>query len=103
MTILRILTYTPSLETARSIAAGLLDARLVACANIGAGFESHYVWQGVREVSAETQLWLKTRLDLRAAVMAEISRLHPYEVPLIAIEEIAVNDDYAEWVAGQTS
>ena len=103
MTILRILTYTPSLDSARSIAGALLDARLVACANIGPGFESHYVWQGVREVSAETQLWLKTRADLRAAVMAEISRLHPYDVPLIAVDEIMVNAAYREWVVEQTS
>lgn len=103
MTILRILTYTPSIESARTIAAGLLDARLVACANIGAGFESHYVWDGTREVAAEVQLWLKTRTDLRGAVVARLRALHPYDVPLIALEEIEVNADYAEWVTEQTS
>lgn len=103
MTILRLLTYTPSPEVARTIAAALLDARLIACANIGPAFESHYVWQGVREVETETQLWLKTRTDLRDRVMAEIARLHPYDVPMIAADEVTVNADYADWVAAQTA
>ncbi|MDV7271465.1 divalent-cation tolerance protein CutA [Thioclava sp. A2] len=103
MTILRLLTYTATPEEARAIAAGLLEARLVACANIGSVFESHYVWRGAREVSDETQLWLKTRVDLREAVMAEVARLHPYEVPLIAADEVMVNAAYRDWVIAQTS
>ena len=100
--ILRLLTYLSSPEAARALATALLDARLIACANIGPAVESHYTWDGARQVEAETQLWLKTRTDLRDRVMAEITRLHPYEVPLIAADEIDVNADYAAWVADQT-
>lgn len=100
--IVRILTLCPSVEVARAITAALLDARLVACANIGAQVESHYVWNGERHQDPEVQLWLKTRTDLIEAVAKVIADLHPYEVPMIAADVVQVNDAYAAWVAEST-
>jgi periplasmic divalent cation tolerance protein len=102
VTILRLLTYLPSPEAARALASALLDARLIACANIGPTVESHYTWDGARRVEGEIQLWLKTRPDLQDRVMAEIARLHPYDCPLIAADKVTVNAGYAAWVADQT-
>ncbi len=100
--ITRLLTYLPSPSAARTLAQTLLDARLVACANIGPQVTSLYTWQGQPEEALETQLWLKTTQALAPRVMAEIERLHPYDCPLIAADDIAVNAAYAAWVAEQT-
>lgn len=53
MTILRLLTYLPSPEAARALASALLDARLIACANIGPAVDSHYTWNGARRVEGK--------------------------------------------------
>ena len=99
MTITRLLTYLPSPAAAKTFAQSLLDARLIACANIGAEVTSLYTWQGKAEEARETQLWLKTTTALAPRAMAEIERLHPYDCPLIAADEITVNAAYAQWVA----
>lgn len=96
------LTYLPTPSAARPHAQALLDARLAACANIGAEVTSLYTWQGQPEEARETQLWLKTTTTLAPKAMAEIERLHPYDCPLIAADEITVNAAYAAWVASQT-
>lgn len=102
-TITRLLTYLPTPEAARALGVALLEARLVACANIGGQVSSLYTWQGRAEETRETQLWLKTRADLAARAMAEIERLHPYDCPLIAADQVSVNAAYAQWVAEQTA
>ena len=101
-TIARLLTYLPTTDAAHSLATALIDARLIACANIGAQVTSLYTWQGAREETPEVQLWLKTRSDLAPDVMAKIEQLHPYDCPLIALDEITVNQAYADWVNAQT-
>lgn len=102
MSITRLLTYLPNPASARSLAQTLLNARLVACANIGAEVTSLYTWAGAPEEARETQLWLKTTTALAPTVLAEIERLHPYDCPLIAADEITVNAAYAAWVNEQT-
>lgn len=102
MKITRLLTYLPSQVAAKTLARALLDARLIACANIGAEVTSLYTWNGSPEEAQEIQLWLKTTTTLASKAMAEIARLHPYECPLIAADEITVNAPYADWVAEQT-
>jgi periplasmic divalent cation tolerance protein len=103
MTVTRLLVHCPDRETARSLAAALLDARLVACANIYGEIESHYVWQGTREAETEIPLALKTRSELIPAVAAMVERLHPYDVPPIVAQRLDfVHAPYADWVAEMT-
>lgn len=101
--IIRLLTLCPDLQSARNIAGVLLEQRLVACANIGAQVESHYVWQGSLQQEAEIQLWMKTSLARAAQAITETDRLHPYEVPMIAQDTLKVSDAYADWVDQMTS
>lgn len=101
--IARLLTLCPDLASARQITAALLDQRLIACANIGAQVESHYIWQGAQQQQAEIQLWVKTSTACAGQAMAAITRLHPYEVPMIAEDRITVNADYAAWVCEMVS
>jgi len=104
MEITRLLVHCPDRETARALAAALLDARLVACANIYGEIESHYVWQGTREAGTEIPLALKTRAELIPAVCAMVAELHPYDVPPIVAQRLdAVYPPYAAWVAEMTA
>jgi periplasmic divalent cation tolerance protein len=103
MEITRLLVHCPDRETARALAAALLDARLVACANIYGEIESHYVWQGTREAETEIPLALKTRAELVPAVAAMVQILHPYDVPPIVAQRLDyVIPAYADWVVEMT-
>jgi periplasmic divalent cation tolerance protein len=88
----------PDLETARLVVRQLLDARLVACANLFP-VESLYRWEGCIQQETECAAWLKTSMDRMAEVEAAIRRLHPYEVPCIVRREVSANADYEAWVA----
>ncbi len=86
-------------EEAERIAGELVAARLVACAQIGAPIESHYVWKGRQEQAAEVPLQLKTTRARFQAVEAAVLRLHSYEVPeIIATPIVAASPGYAAWV-----
>ena len=65
-------TNCPDLAMARAIAADLLDARLVAAANIHAEIESHYVWQDTRIAAREVPLVLNTRLAVVPQIEARL-------------------------------
>ena len=104
MTTVRLLLNCPDREAARSIAPALHDARLVACANIYAEIESHYVWQGERQVETEVPLALKSRGDLVPAIEAKVRALHPYDVPpLVAQTMDHVHAPFSDWVAEMTA
>jgi periplasmic divalent cation tolerance protein len=94
-----VFTTVPDAGCARRIAGALLDARVVACVNIVPAVESHYVWQGRREVSAELLLIVKTTAAQEEAVRGIVAREHPYECPeLIAVGAEAWNPAYAAWI-----
>ena len=95
------LVYTtwPDAESARTAARKLLDERLIACANLLAGVESIYRWQGEVESSGEVVLLLKTLDDHVPAVMQHIGAFHPYEVPcIIELHVGAVTQPFLNWV-----
>lgn len=100
---LLIITSVPDLETARKIAAALLDARLAACVQVGAAVESLYHWRGKRETCLEVPVTIKTRSGHFDAVAAEIRRLHPYELPeIVAVPVTQGLPGYLDWVAAGT-
>ena len=104
MTPVRLLLNCPDRETARAVAAALLDARLVACANIYPEIESHFVWQGERQVETEVPLALKSRADLVPAIEAAVRRHHPYDVPPLVAQHLDfAHGPFAEWVAEMTA
>jgi periplasmic divalent cation tolerance protein len=73
----------PDRETARTIAGQLLDARLVACANIVGDIESHFLWQGERDTATETGVLFKTTAALLPQAVEQLGKLHPYDTPAI--------------------
>ena len=90
-----------NMEQAERVARRLLEKRLVACANFFP-VRSTYWWKGKLEDADEVVSLLKTRLELWEPLVAEVKRLHPYEVPCIERLEVRANDDYEAWVRAQT-
>lgn len=99
----RLILMCPDLETARRLAAALLDARLVACANIYPEIESHYVWQGERVSAPEIPLVLKSRPEHILEIESMVVDLHPYDVPPLVSQTLDMTTvAYADWVAEVT-
>lgn len=97
------LVTAPDLKTARKLARAALSARLLACANLVPGIESHYRWQGKVESGAEVLLVLKTRRRQLEALERMILKLHPYDTPEFLVLPLAKgNVRYLAWLAAST-
>ena len=89
-------------EEAKKISKSLLEKKLVACASIVPKIESAYRWKGKLESSSEALLILKTRKGLKEEVMAEVKKLHSYELPVIEFVEAGSEQTVEEWVEEET-
>ena len=88
----------PDPNTARRLARASLEARLVACANIIPGLESHYWWQGKIEQGHELLILFKTSSRQVAALEKLILSLHPYDTPEFIVLGVAQgNHRYLDW------
>lgn len=94
-----VLVTVPDLETGRRLARAALEARLIACANLIPGLESHYWWQEKLESSGEVLLLLKTTANRLAALEALVIKEHPYDTPEFIVLKIAAgNARYLRWL-----
>src|SRR5262249_15233664 len=76
-----VLITAPDMKVARRLARAALQAKLIACANLVPGLESHYWWQGRLDSAAEVLLILKTSRSKLAALERLILAQHPYDTP----------------------
>lgn len=84
---------------ARAIAGGLLNDKLIACANVIKGVESMFWWQGKIDKAGEVLLVMKTRKDLFRKLCLRVKALHSYDTPeVIALPVIDGNSDYLSWI-----
>ena len=98
-----ILCTAPDDETAKSLARGLVEARLAACVNAVTKVVSTYRWKGNVETETEVQLLIKTRRTKFDEVAAWIDEHHPYEVPeIIATPVTRGLGSYIDWVKACT-
>ena len=100
MNILVFYVTHPTEQAAKDLAAHLLEKRLIACANIFP-IQSTYCWDGSTQNENEWVSMLKTTLRLEPAVEAEISAVHPDELPCIMRNEARANADYVRWISDQ--
>ena len=103
MPLVAILTNCPDIATADRISDALIASRLVASANRYAPIRFRYRWQGAVESAQEHPVLFKTRPGLADAAEAEITRLHPYDVPAILRLPMDANAAYLEWIATETA
>jgi periplasmic divalent cation tolerance protein len=103
MSIIAIMTTTGSLDEARSIAAALVERKLVACAQISS-IHSYNRWEGAVQNDDEFRLLLKTTEDRYPEVEAAILELHSYDLPAIVAFDITKGyGPYADWVSDNAS
>lgn len=94
-----ILVTAPNRPTARKLARVALEARLVACANLVPGIESHYWWQGGLERASEVLILFKTTRRKVPALEKVILAAHPYDTPEFVV--LALNSGskrYLAWI-----
>jgi len=95
-----VLVTAPDLNTARKLAKSALKARLVACANLIPGLESHYRWAGKIEHGKEVLLLLKTSAARIGKLQSHIIALHPYDTPeFLVIDLEGGYGKYLAWLA----
>lgn len=93
----------PDRATARRIARRVVDRRLAACANLWP-IESTYWWRDTLEESPEFVIVFKTRRSLLRALIAEVRRLHPHEVPCIVSYPMGpALPAYLDWIDAETT
>ena len=94
-----ILVTAKDKKEAEKISRGLLEAKLIACANIVKGVQSLFWWQGKIDSSKEVLLVLKTKKILFKKVSTKVRSLHSYQTPeIIALPIVAGSDDYLGWI-----
>jgi periplasmic divalent cation tolerance protein len=90
---------TASKEEAQTIAQRLLDAKLIACANIIGPIQSHFHWSGKIDKAEEYLVLMKSRRDLFEKLSEIVKALHSYEVPeILALPVVAGSKAYLEWL-----
>ena len=95
-----VLVTAPDLKTARTLATGALQSRLVACVNLAPGIESHYWWQDKLERSSEVLLVMKTTKTKLVALEKLILNEHPYDTPeFVVLPLIGGTARYLAWLA----
>lgn len=94
-----VLVTAPDRGVARDLARRALQARLVACANLVPGIESHYWWQGRLERGREILIFFKTRAAKLAALERLVLEHHPYDTPeIICVPLTRGTPRYLQWI-----
>ena len=94
-----VLVTAKDKKEASKIARGLLQAKLIACANILEGVQSLFWWQGKVDQAQEALIVLKTKRTLFKSVAVKVKSLHSYTTPeIIALPIIEGSKDYLKWI-----
>ena len=100
--VLLVLTTTPDVDVARSLAEGVVEQKLAACCTILPKGESVYRWEEKVVRESEVILLLKTTAQRYAALESYLVDHHPYDVPEVLVFEAAGGlPSYLGWVAAR--
>ena len=93
----------PDAESAKAVAASLLDARLIACANIMGPMTAVFRWDGAVEMGEERPVIFKTVASCADAAVAAIAEAHPYETPaILRLRPDGGHAPFLQWLADET-
>ncbi|MEJ6020775.1 divalent-cation tolerance protein CutA [Ramlibacter sp. PS4R-6] len=98
-----VTTTVGSLDDAKRLARGLVEAKLAACVQLDAIAASVYRWEGKVCEDAETRLTIKTLPARADALRAFLDEHHPYDVPQFVALPCRASDAYGEWVKGEVA
>lgn len=94
-----VLVTTANKQEAEKIAQRLLEAKLIACANIIDSVASHFHWSGRNEKTQECLMLMKSRRDLFEKLAETVKTLHSYEVPeILALPIVDGSKAYLDWL-----
>lgn len=96
-----ILVYVtaPDSETAKKLINGVLERKLVACANLVPGIESFFWWQGSIESANEVLILFKTVYAMAPQLESYIRETHPYEIPEFIVQTLSGGSEkYLNWI-----
>jgi periplasmic divalent cation tolerance protein len=97
-----VLVAFPDRTGAHDIIKHLLEAHLIACANLFP-VESSYWWKGRMEQTSEWMVLMKIRSEDFGKVREEILERHRYQVPCIVRYAIIEADErYLDWIRSST-
>jgi periplasmic divalent cation tolerance protein len=92
---------TASKEEAETIAQRLLEAKLIACANIIGPVQSRFHWSGKIDKAEEYLVLMKSRKNLFEKLSETVKALHSYKVPeIIALPVVDGSKAYMDWLDG---
>ncbi|WP_019813959.1 divalent-cation tolerance protein CutA [Saccharomonospora saliphila] len=98
-----VVTTTDSEAAARKLAAGAVEARLGACAQVLGPITSVYRWQGKTETEAEWRIEIKTAADRVEALVEHLKAHHSYDVPEVVATPVTDGSaEYLSWVVEET-
>jgi periplasmic divalent cation tolerance protein len=98
-----VLVTASSEEEAHRIARTVVEAGLVACANILSPIKSIYIWEHKVTEDTEILMLFKTKRHLFHDLEQAIKRLHSYELPeIIALPIVMGSEDYLGWITMNT-
>jgi periplasmic divalent cation tolerance protein len=81
----------------------LLEQRLIACGQIVGPISSAFRWEGAVQHEEEWLALLKTASDVVDDVLAEVARMHSYDVPeILAAHDLDGHHPYVQWVLAET-
>ncbi|HFE38380.1 MAG TPA: divalent-cation tolerance protein CutA [Gammaproteobacteria bacterium] len=96
---LLVMTSCPDVSVAKLLAEQIIERKLAACVNILPQIVSIYQWQGKKEQSMESLLFMKTTQINYQALQSYIVKAHPYELPeVIAVRISDGLPDYLAWI-----
>ncbi|HXV46640.1 MAG TPA: divalent-cation tolerance protein CutA [Nitrososphaera sp.] len=97
-----ILSTFPNEKSVADVASKVVAGKLCACVNF-TQVRSIYSWRGRMEDQKEFIALFKTTAKSAKKLKAEITRLHPYEVPeIVELKMQDVSRSYLSWLAEST-
>ena len=90
-------------EEAKEIGRALVEARLVACANVIPNMIPIFWWEGIVQEDSEAILLAKTRRDLTQRVIDFVQDQHSYDCPaVLALPIEAGHQPFLDWIDEET-
>jgi uncharacterized protein involved in tolerance to divalent cations len=94
-----VLTTSPNLKEAESLARKIVEAKLAACVQVLPPMQSFYFWEGKIQTDAEHLLLIKTLAEKYEELEKFIQSNHSYEVPeIVAVSAEKVSENYLNWM-----
>ena len=99
-----VFVMTKNSREANKIATKLVEAKLIACANVIKDVHSVFRWKNKIEKDHEVLLILKSRRGCFAKIVKAVKKYHSYDVPeIIALPIIDGSKDYLKWLKNNCS